>query len=160
MYAVIETYGFGRSVSFSGYRPQASTVTLCFFTTQARYYNSPSKFFLVLTEPSFNIYHLPPPLVPSIVPVWSEAGSSLGPFSAVHRVVQCSAHVSLANIDRVFQELVFERFCSENTFIFHLPHCQSCSIEPSRRTSVASNLSYYPVKETPWKVRISAIWER
>lgn len=73
-----------------------------------------------------------------MVPVWSEARSSLGPSSATDLVVQSTAHVSLANIKRVFQELVSERFCSENTFIFHLSHCQSCC----RRTSVAANLSY------------------
>lgn len=58
-------------------------------------------------------------LVQQMVPLWPI--EELSPWSSNRAapVVRGSAHLALANTNRFFQELVYERFFGGNTFIFH-----------------------------------------
>ncbi|KAK3948412.1 hypothetical protein QBC32DRAFT_59534 [Pseudoneurospora amorphoporcata] len=58
-------------------------------------------------------------LVQQMVPVELAARSSPGSSDTTTPVVRGFAHVAIANTNRFFQELVYERFFGGNTFIFH-----------------------------------------
>ncbi|KAK1773708.1 hypothetical protein QBC45DRAFT_339290 [Copromyces sp. CBS 386.78] len=58
-------------------------------------------------------------LVQQMVPVELAARSSPGSSDTTTPAVRGFAHVAIANTNRFFQELVYERFFGGNTFIFH-----------------------------------------
>ncbi|KAK3386369.1 hypothetical protein B0T20DRAFT_365878, partial [Sordaria brevicollis] len=58
-------------------------------------------------------------IVQQMVPLWPKAKLSSWSSNQTPPVVRGSAHLALANTNRFFQELVYERFFGGNTFVFH-----------------------------------------